>query len=240
MSRLSRAGNVPPLVVVLALAVAAVVAAVSVLVAASAAEDDASEMPGNASPEAGFARDMMMHHAQAVEMALIVREKSDDPELRALAYDIATSQQQQIGQMYAWLEFWGLPQTSDRPPMAWMKGGEDMLLPDGRMPGMASEADLARLRKAEGVAAEKLFLRLMIAHHTAGVHMAQGVLDVTDRPEVTTLARAIARSQQAEIRVMRDLLAARGGAPSDPGSPTSPSPSEGSGDMSGHDMSSMG
>ena len=69
------------------------------------------QAPAEGSAEAGFARDMQSHHAQAVEMALIVREKSTDPVLRSVAYDIATSQQQQSGQMYAWLEMWQLPKV---------------------------------------------------------------------------------------------------------------------------------
>ena len=60
-------------------------------------------------PDAGFARDMQAHHAQAVEMALLVRDKTANPEIRAVAYDIATTQQQQNGQMFAWLQDWGLP-----------------------------------------------------------------------------------------------------------------------------------
>ena len=82
------------------------------------AEKDSS--PSDASAEAGFARDMQTHHNQAVQMALIIRPKTGDPVLQAVAYDIITSQQQQSGQMFAWLKLWGLPQTSPRPAMAWM------------------------------------------------------------------------------------------------------------------------
>ncbi len=55
--------------------------------------------PGDTSPEAGFARDMSTHHAQAVEMAMIAWQKVTDPEVKKLAYDIATGQQAQIGVM---------------------------------------------------------------------------------------------------------------------------------------------
>lgn len=68
-----------------------------------------SDTPGDASAEAGFARDMSMHHAQAVEMALIAQERTDDPEIRILATDIILTQQGQIGQMRGWLDAWGLP-----------------------------------------------------------------------------------------------------------------------------------
>ena len=41
------------------------------------------------SAAAGFLRDMQVHHAQAVDMAMTIRDISDDPDLRRLAYDIA-------------------------------------------------------------------------------------------------------------------------------------------------------
>lgn len=65
--------------------------------------------PGDTSPEAGFARDMLVHHAQAVEMAELVRFRTQDPVVRALATDIALTQQAQIGQVRGWLDVWGLP-----------------------------------------------------------------------------------------------------------------------------------
>ena len=73
--------------------------------------------------DAGFARDMQAHHAQAVEMALLVRDKSTNEEILAIAYDIATAQQHQSGQMVAWLQDWGLSQARSGPPMAWMAAG---------------------------------------------------------------------------------------------------------------------
>ncbi|TIH36898.1 DUF305 domain-containing protein [Subtercola vilae] len=76
--------------------------------------------PSTLSAEAGFARDMQVHHQQAIDMALIIRDRTTDPEIRQLAYDIATSQGQQAGQMFAWLNLWGLPQVSPVPAMTWM------------------------------------------------------------------------------------------------------------------------
>ena len=183
----------------------------------------AASTPVDDGPEAGFARDMQVHHAQAVEMSLIVREKTADPTLRAMAYDVITSQQQQIGQMYAWLDGWQLPQTSSRAPMAWMSGmdhtgmagmspgPESMtVLPDGRMPGMASADEMARLRAADGRAAEIQWLQLMIPHHQAGVMMADAVIQKSSEPQVVKLANAIRTAQLAEIDQMRQMLTQRG------------------------------
>jgi uncharacterized protein (DUF305 family) len=188
--------------------------------------------PSTTSAEAGFARDMQVHHDQAVQMALIVRDRSDDPEIRSLAYDIATSQAQQSGQMYAWLNDWGLPQARPGESMEWMSAppldgsaGDDhdhgspgsgegtaattADTPSAGMPGLATEAELERLRNASGTDAEVLFLTLMLAHHRGGVDMADSIIDRSTHPLVTTLARAIVFAQSGEIDYMESLLAQR-------------------------------
>nr|WP_237418403.1 DUF305 domain-containing protein [Actinomadura rayongensis] len=161
-------------------------------------------------PEAGFARDMSTHHAQAVRMAMTVRDRTRDDAVRTLAYDIATTQSQQIGMMTAWLDRWGAPKTDPRGPMRWMSheghaGGAQA------MPGMATPAQLAALERASGRDAEVLFLRLMIVHHRAGVEMARAVLARTGDAQVQRLARTMVRGQEAEIALMTGMLRQRGG-----------------------------
>lgn len=171
------------------------------------------QSPGNDSPDAGFARDMQVHHSQAVEMSRIIREQTDDVVLRTIAYDIAMTQQHQIGQMYAWLQEWGLPQSSDAERMAWMAGsghaheGGGTVPADGLMPGMATSAEMQALSEATGENAERLFLELMIEHHKAGVDMAEAGVELAAESEVRELARKMAASQELEITAMEDLLA---------------------------------
>ena len=160
-----------------------------------------TRLPGNDSAEAGFARDMMVHHAQAVEMAEIVRDKTESEEVRILASDISLTQQAQIGIMQGWLAVWGLPVTGTEPAMAWMGHPTE-----GRMPGMANPEEVNRLRNAPPEEADAMFLRLMIPHHQAAIPMAEAVLEETDRPEVEQLAGAIVASQRSEIKVMQDML----------------------------------
>ncbi|MFS0700298.1 DUF305 domain-containing protein [Cellulomonas sp. 179-A 4D5 NHS] len=178
-------------------------------------------LPGDASLEAGFARDMQAHHGQAVEMALLIRDRSTDPAIQQLALDIVLTQQQQQGQMYGWLSSWGLQQSSSRAPMAWMSqdngAGHTMTEGAGQpaMPGMATDEQIARLTAADDVEAERVFLELMLRHHQGGVQMAEAAVDQTRRAEVQRLAEAIITSQTAEITVLQDLLEARGGPPND-------------------------
>jgi uncharacterized protein (DUF305 family) len=179
-----------------------------------------SGTPSTTSAAAGFARDMQVHHDQAVEMALIIRDRSDDADIRQIAYDIATTQARQSGQMYGWLAAWGLPQASPEPAMTWMmrpalSGGNShehesaTSAPPETMPGYASFADVQQLGTLTGVAAERKFLTLMIAHHRGGVEMAQAVIARTAEPEVLDLARSIVMSQTAEIDLMEDMLEER-------------------------------
>ncbi len=165
--------------------------------------------PGDNSDEAGFARDMMVHHAQAVQMAELVRDKTEDETIRTIAGDMAITQQGQIGQMQGWLNVWGLPITGPEPQMAWM--GHD-LDEGGRMPGMASPEEIQELAAASPEEADEIFLRLMIEHHEAAIPMSEAVYD-TDEPAVRQLAEAIAASQESEIRMMGNMLEDMGAEP---------------------------
>jgi uncharacterized protein (DUF305 family) len=166
-----------------------------------------TQPPGNDSAEAGFARDMMVHHAQAVQMAEIVRDKTHNDDVRILASDIALTQQAQIGIMQGWLQAWGLSISGTEPAMSWMGHPTS-----GPMPGMATPQEIDRLSEAVPEEADVLFLRLMIAHHQAAIPMAEAVLEKTDRPEVRTLAQSIQTSQRAEIENMKSMLEERVGA----------------------------
>ena len=166
--------------------------------------------PGNASAEAGFARDMSVHHSQAVNMAFMVYNATEDEEIRRLAYDIINTQRAQIGMFSGWLQQWDLTQTSAAPPMAWADHGhEGPMVSYDDMPGMATDEQLAELEAASGVEAERLFLELMLEHHRGGVEMAEAVVPLTNREEVQRLAQTIVTGQSGEIEYMQDLLAER-------------------------------
>jgi uncharacterized protein (DUF305 family) len=153
-----------------------------------------NRFPGENSPEAGFARDMMVHHSQAVNMAQLLYDRTQNSELRIIALDIMLSQQTQIGQMTGWLDIWGLPVASAALPMTWM----DMPT-RGLMEGMATDDQLAALRAAKGVDADRLFIQLMIPHHQSAIHMAKAVLERSKEPVVVDLAQAVIDTQQREI-----------------------------------------
>jgi uncharacterized protein (DUF305 family) len=210
------------------LIIAGAVVAVLIVVAAFAAGRLSAPVvsaPSTTSAEAGFARDMQVHHNQAVEMSMIVRDVTDDADVRLLAYDIATSQARQAGQMYGWLDSWNLPQAAAEPSMTWMSRPtldgassdhnhtgdreEPVHTPGDPMPGMATAAQLAELQSLTGVEAERLFLTLMIAHHTGGVEMGEAVLARSKERVVVSLATGVVKAQSSEIELMESMLSAR-------------------------------
>lgn len=185
--------------------VAAMVLALGVVLVAMAVTapvlGQSAPPPADDSADAGFARDMSDHHAQAVEMSLIALGRSEDPAIRTLATDILLTQQAQIGMMHGWLDIWGLPQAGFGPRMAWM--GHAM---DGPMPGMASDEEMASLRDLPPAEADRQFLELMIRHHQGGLGMAQAGIDLGQQPVVRRLAQAMLSGQQSEIEAMQRML----------------------------------
>lgn len=155
--------------------------------------------PTDSSPEAAFAREMETHHAQAVEMAVITRDRTTDPQIRELASDMALDQQQEVGQLRGLLAFWGLP-----PVGAGSAGHTGMQMTALDMPKV-----LAQLRKASPEKVGLRFLELMVPHHEAGVAMAGRVLTTTTDRVVRDLATSISRVQEDEIVLLQEMLRMR-------------------------------
>ncbi|KAF5997640.1 MULTISPECIES: DUF305 domain-containing protein [Streptomyces] len=193
----------------------------AVLVAAGAityavAESDGSgssgtKVPSADSADAGFARDMAVHHQQAVEMSYIVRDRTDNVEVRRLAYDIAQTQANQRGMLLGWLDLWELPKVSSDAPMTWMGMGDMASGKDGAlMPGMATNTEMKKLNTLNGKQAEVFYLQLMTDHHKGGIHMAEGCVAKCTVGVEKKLAQGMVDAQQSEIQLMADMLKERG------------------------------
>ncbi|WP_406360480.1 DUF305 domain-containing protein [Streptomyces sp. NBC_00715] len=197
-------------------AAAVLVAAGAITYAVADGDDSGTRAPAADSADAGFARDMAVHHQQAVEMSYIVRDRTKNTEVRRLAYDIAQTQANQRGMLLGWLDLWELPKVSADPPMIWMGMGDMASGKDGSlMPGMATNTEMKRLGTLDGKQAEVFYLQLMTDHHQGGIHMAEGCVEKCTVGVEKRLAQGMVASQQSELDLMADLLDQRGAKPRD-------------------------
>jgi uncharacterized protein (DUF305 family) len=193
---------------------AAVLVAAGAITYAVAEDDGAGRTPAADSADAGFARDMAVHHQQAVEMSYIVRDRTKNEEVRRLAYDIAQTQANQRGMLLGWLDLWGLPKVSSEPPMTWMDMGDMASGKDGAlMPGMATNTEMKKLGTLQGKQAEIFYLQLMTDHHKGGIHMAEGCVERCTVGVEKRLAQGMVDAQQSEIDLMTGMLKERGAKP---------------------------
>ncbi|MFG1639838.1 DUF305 domain-containing protein [Amycolatopsis sp. NPDC049252] len=185
----------------------------------------ATATPARDSVEVGFAQDMSTHHLQAVTMSGIARDRTTDPEIKQLAFDIERTQLEQVGRMKGWLMLWDQPEQSIGAPMKWMtepmSGHDGMSMapqsvsPSGGalMPGMATDTELTKLRSLSGRAFDVYFLQLMLRHHQGGTSMAQYASQHSNLPALKALVNSILTSQGAEMDQMKLMLTGRGAQP---------------------------
>lgn len=181
--------------------------------------------PKSDSVDVGFAQDMTVHHEQAVQMATWERDHTTDPRLRQLAFDIESGQSRQIGHMQGWLALWDAAPLPSGAHMKWMNANGSMdhgsmgSMGTGaapgmdRMPGMATDDELRRLRFSTGPALDALFLQLMLRHHVGGTGMLTYAAQYASIPDVRTLSTQMLKAQTTESEYMHQLLAQFGAAP---------------------------
>ncbi len=173
-------------------------------VAAGAAAADT--IPASAVFNAGdvtFARGMIPHHQQAVEMSRIALDpaRNAGAKVMDLATRIQGAQDPEIQLMTGWLKEWGQP--VEGPSM----GGMDMANMPG-MEGMMTAAEMTGLQAATGPAFDKLWLDMMVRHHQGAVAMSKTAETDGKATDVKELAGKIISAQESEIAEMQKLLAA--------------------------------
>lgn len=146
-----------------------------------------------------FATMMYPHHAQAVEMADMVEGRTTDPDVIALAGEIAAAQKPEMDQFSAWLSQWGQPApSSDASSMSGMDHGSGS--------GMMTDRDMESLMAASGSEFDRQWLTMMIEHHRGAVTMAEKEIADGENPDAIALAQTIVETQNEEITRMQQLL----------------------------------
>jgi uncharacterized protein (DUF305 family) len=193
MRRTRRIGLGITLAVILAVGVA-----VAVVLGTGSEESAEAQAPfmGVADPSAPydlrFIDEMTMHHQGAIMSSAAMVADSRRPELRVLARRIQASQKRQLKR--------------------WYPGAGDSMMSMGAMPAMEEDMGgmgmMGRGTMMRGDNADRMFLRMMVAHHQLAVEMGEDALENAEHEELKGLARVIVDEQSAEIKQMEGYLKA--------------------------------
>ncbi|MEV5729206.1 DUF305 domain-containing protein [Streptomyces pharetrae] len=162
------------------------------LSAQEAAQQRADDDTPN-SADVDYARMMIEHHSQALEMTALAPDRAASAQVKKLAGRIAAAQEPEIDVMEAWLDQHGRTETAE--------GHEHRA-----MPGMATESQLSSLRAARGQAFDQLFLTLMITHHEGAITMAADAKAQGNNVKIEEMADDVIAQQTSEITRMRRML----------------------------------
>jgi len=181
---------------------------------------DASRIADNrySADDVRFMQDMILHHAQAVEMAALVADRTNTQAIKDIAGRINASQADEIEFMQAWLRERGetVPEPGQGHAQDHGMAGMDHSAHGGHvmaghagMPGMSTPEQMAALAAAQGPAFDRLFLERMIAHHEGAVEMVAKLLARPGSaydPVLYRFVNDVTNEQQAEIKRMTALV----------------------------------
>lgn len=176
--------------------------------AATLSPEDAAKKAGDDAPNSAdvdYVRMMIEHHRQALTMTELAPDRVRSAKVQRLAERIKAAQGPEIEAMQGWLKQHGKQPQDNSDHEHGHDHGSGHGSGDAAMPGMATEAQLAALRKAKGAAFDELFLKLMITHHGGAVTMATDVLSDGRNILVSEMANDVIAQQTAEIERMRKL-----------------------------------
>ncbi|MEV8597272.1 DUF305 domain-containing protein [Streptomyces sp. NPDC052013] len=146
--------------------------------------------------DVAFAKGMIPHHRQAVEMADLAPERAQSAEVKKLAAGIKKAQDPEIKKLSGWLTSWGeeVPAEGAMDHSAHGTGG------------MMTAEEMTELENASGEAFDTAFMEMMIKHHEGAVEMAKAEQADGAYAPAKKMAGQIITSQSAEIEQMNKLL----------------------------------
>jgi uncharacterized protein (DUF305 family) len=171
-------------------------------------EFEQSEVPSHTKADVDFMQGMIHHHAQALVMTSMVRDRAASKNLAVLASRIEAAQEAEIETMERYLTTRD-EETPDAEDHKKNHGGR------GLMPGMVGHDELAKLAASDGREFDRMFLEYMIRHHQGALTMV-GQLRAKGggvEPESDLFARHVDSDQNIEINRMAGLLAQVGELP---------------------------
>ncbi len=180
---------------------------------------EASKIADNSYTEddVAFMQNMIPHHAQATEMAALVKDRTNTEDILKVAERIDASQADEIKFMEDWLKDRGEPLLDETSYGSDHSGHQGMDM-DGdkrehkghhQMEGMATPEQMKELASLEGTDFDAMFLRLMITHHEGAITMVDNLTSQQGSaydPVLFDFINDVEADQESEIERMSGIL----------------------------------
>ncbi|MEU6410616.1 DUF305 domain-containing protein [Microbispora sp. NPDC046933] len=142
---------------------------------------------GSNAADVAFARQMIPHHLQALEMAGLAQARAGDLWLREFAAKVAVARDTDTRTLKGWLDMWGA----------------EPLPRDHAMPGMQTRAEIEALAKLNGPSFDRKYVTLMIEHDNGAIKLARTEQADGAFAGAKALAVATATSLGAEVKELK-------------------------------------
>lgn len=150
--------------------------------------------------DVAFARNMLPHHRQGVELAAMVPAHTANRDLRVIAAHIGADQQAEIQTLNLLLAQWHEQTHPDEGDDAG-HGGMPMM-------GMVDQSTINELQSLDGAPFDTRWAKSMISHHQGAVMMAQDEIAHGQSVDAIHVATLIVDAQQREIATMTHPISA--------------------------------
>jgi len=154
-----------------------------------------------------FASDMVVHHAQGLQLVGMLREHATSSELKALGERLLTEQPLQTEEMVTWLTDWDeeVPETPMDHVNADHHGEAGMQLSGDELPGLLSSEQVEDLEQLTGAEFDRRWAELMVEHQRGALTMVETLEDQGAFDPARELAATIADQHAETIELLEDF-----------------------------------
>ncbi|MBJ7336353.1 MAG: DUF305 domain-containing protein [Mycolicibacterium sp.] len=155
------------------------------------------EPAGFNAADVAFATAMVTLYRQATELTDLAPERSNDPNVVALAADVGAAQRPDEQMMNVFL-------------VQWNSNSDAASNPDGHdatVPGTVDETTMARLKSLSGKDFDSLWLQSMINHQQGALDVAEAEVAHGANVDAVASAKQFVGTYQAQIDRLKQLLA---------------------------------
>lgn len=158
----------------------------AVLVIAASSCTDSKEKTKHNQTDLQFVQQTIAANRLSMDIAELALPRVNGPDVKALAEEIKTRQEEVTASMEKLAHEWGAHVDKEHPSMA--------------------EHERLELERAEGTELDRVFLRTLREHHERSVRLTKAVIRNGESKELEKLAHEMLRAEERELEHIEEVL----------------------------------